>query len=125
LKRKKSFLIHKKRNKEEIKVENWKLIWMSPHMNMNHSIFNTSISGFILAQTIHTLLSQVSFIKWWYHYINIIIYGHDNLLMSNVWMFVEVQQSTTVVSIQGLRCMPCHSSFPTISGTFWWDFKLT
>ena len=26
LKRKKSFLIHKKRNKEEIKVENWKLI---------------------------------------------------------------------------------------------------
>jgi hypothetical protein len=33
-------------------------------------------------------------------------------------MFAWVQQSTIVASIQGRRKMQCHSSFPTIPGTF-------
>jgi hypothetical protein len=33
-------------------------------------------------------------------------------------MFAGVQQSTIVASIQGRRQMQCHSSFPTITGTF-------
>jgi hypothetical protein len=54
LKRKKSFLSPKKKNKEKIEVEDWKLIL---HMKMNHFIFHTSTSGVFLVPTMHPLLS--------------------------------------------------------------------